>query len=386
MSPESRSVDIVVVGAGVVGLAVACEASARGYRVVVLERDRIGAGAAGVAAGMLAPASEAESEDPALLAFALESCRLYPDWVRSIEATSGVPCRYRTEGSLLVALHRDHVEELERLAGIQARLGLEVTWLNAGAVLAREPSLSPRVVGGLLAENDRQIDPRTYMASMAAAIGKRGGQVLTGASVLEIVVEGGEARGVRYELGGEEREAMAPVTVVAAGAWANTPLRGLLPPLPLRPVKGQILRLRGAPPLKHVLRTSDVYLVPREDGELVVGATAEERGFDTRPTAGPVMDLLREAWRVLPGIYEMELAELGVGFRPALRDNLPVIGPAPVGGLFLAAGHYRHGVMLSAVTAKLLLETIETGHVAELLQPFQLDRLGAAELVRRGCK
>jgi len=373
MSGTDRA-DIIVIGAGVVGLAVAYEAARRGHSVLVLERDRVGAGAAGVAAGMLAPASEAECEDTPFLSLALESCELYPEWVASVEADSGIGCRYRSEGSLLVALHRDHFEELERLAAIQRQLGLEVTWLDSAAIQAREPALSPRVVGGLLAEGDRQIDPRTYMASMVAAVRARGGEILLGARVTSIAETAGRADAVRFMRDGDHREVRAATIVVSAGAWANGPLAGLFPPLPLRPVKGQILRLRGAPLVRHVVRSPDVYLVPREDGELVVGATSEERGFDATATAGAVMDLLREAWRVLPGIYELEFAEAGVGFRPALRDGLPIIGRSAVEGVWLAVGHYRHGVMLAPATARLLLDAIDSGGVPPLLAPFQPGR------------
>jgi glycine oxidase len=150
--------------------------------------------------------------------------------------------------------------------------------------------------------------------------------------------------------------------------------------MPLRPVKGQILRLRGATLLHHVVRTPDVYLVPRVDGELVVGATMEERGFDPDVTAGATLDLLREAWRVLPGISELAVSELGVGFRPALRDNLPAIGPTAVDGLFVATGHFRHGVMLAPITADLAIDAIFEGRTPPLLAPFLPDRLreGAA--------
>ncbi|MCC7090140.1 MAG: FAD-dependent oxidoreductase [Dehalococcoidia bacterium] len=161
MSGTDRA-DIIVIGAGVVGLAVAYEAARRGHSVLVLERDRVGAGAAGVAAGMLAPASEAECEDTPFLSLALESCELYPEWVASVEADSGIGCRYRSEGSLLVALHRDHFEELERLAAIQRQLGLEVTWLDSAAIQAREPALSPRVVGGAACRG-RSADRSTHL-------------------------------------------------------------------------------------------------------------------------------------------------------------------------------------------------------------------------------
>ena len=140
----------------------------------------------------------------------------------------------------------------------------------------------------------------------------------------------------------------------------------------MRPVKGQILRLRGPQLVNHVLRTPDVYLVPREDGELVVGATMEEQGFDTTVTTWAVMDLLRDAWRILPGISELELAETAAGLRPALRDHLPAIGSTRVPGLFVATGHYRHGVLLAPVTARLLAGALDGNPVPEAFDPKRL--------------
>ena len=377
MSHSDSKADLVIVGAGMVGLAIAYEAARTGKRVVVLERDHVGAGAAGVAAGMLAPASELENEDRPLLEFALTSCRLYPEFVRAVELDSGLPCQYRTEGTLLVALHRDHLEELERLARLQATLGLNAHWLTAAELQDREPTLSSRTVGGLFAEDDRQVNPRALLRALVAAIQRRGGAIVTGARDVRLVTHGSALVGVEYVREGVTTTVEARNTVVATGAFAGELLSGLgLGTFPLRPVKGQILRLRGKPLLQHVVRTAEVYLVPRIDGELVVGATSEEQGFDSRMTAGAVLDLLQEAWRVLPGIAELELAELGAGFRPAFRDNLPVIGPGPLDGLYLAVGHYRHGVMLAPVTARLLIETMESGKLPPALLPFQLDRFG----------
>ena len=153
-------------------------------------------------------------------------------------------------------------------------------------------------------------------------------------------------------------------------------------PLPLRPVKGQILRLRGERQLRHVIRTPDIYLVPRADGELVVGATMEELGFDARSTAGAVHHLLREAWRAVPGVAELELAECGVGFRPALRDHLPAIGNVDGAGLFVATGHFRDGVVLAPITARLLADLICDDRPDALLEPFAPARFAAIEAAR----
>jgi glycine oxidase len=165
----------------------------------------------------------------------------------------------------------------------------------------------------------------------------------------------------------------AEVTVVAAGAWSAEVWPEAAGLLPMRPVKGQILRLRGEPLLNHVLRTPDVYLVPREDGGLVVGATTEEQGFDTRVTTWAVMDLLREAWRVLPGVAELEMSEAIAGLRPALRDHQPAIGRTAIEGLLVATGHYRHGIVLAPVTAKLLAGVMDgTATVPPAFDPSRL--------------
>ena len=376
--------DVVVIGGGIIGLSCAYELVCRGKRVVVLERERAGSGAGAVAAGMLAPVSEVETEEPAFVHLALESCGLYPQWIQRIEADAGIECGYREEGSLLLALHRDHEVELERLMRTQRSMGLQSELVSRDAALEKEPYVSPRIVGGLFVPGDRQVNPRRLTQALAAAIRARGGTILEGEAASPLY-EAGHAAGALTE----RIEVRAETTLIAAGAWSpdvwpttpapvyregetsnEAPDAG---PLPMRPVKGQILRLRGPVLVNHVLRTPDVYLVPRTDGELVVGATSEEQGFDTTITTWAVMDLLRDAWRVLPGIAELELAETSVGHRPALRDHLPAIGATSVPGLFVATGHYRHGVLLSPVTGKLLADTLDgSGRVPDAFDPMRL--------------
>lgn len=365
--------DAAVIGGGIIGLACAHELSQRGWRVVVAERDRVGSGAGHVAAGMLAPWGEVESESPALLELALESARLYPEWVRGLEAESGQSCALRTEGHLMLALHRDHAEELERLAAIQRDLGLTARGLTREEVLEREACVSPRVVSGLALPGDTQVDPRRLTSALAAALRARDVEILEGAEAAPLI-EGARVRGAETP----EAEIRCDVVLIAAGAWSATPWPEAAGPLPLRPVKGQVVRLRGQPLVRHVIRTPDVYLVPRQDGEIVVGATSEEQGFDTRITVGAVMDLLREAWRVVPGIAELELAETSAGLRPALRDHLPAIGATAVEGLFVATGHYRHGILLAPMTARLLAEAMVSASAPSLLAPFSPIRLQAA--------
>lgn len=368
------SASVAVVGAGIVGLSVAFELARRGAEVLVLERAHVGAGAAGVAAGMLAVAGEAEHETPDLAGLCLESQRLYPGFVRAAEEASGLPCGLRQDGTLLVALGRDEEGELERLRRFQERLGLSCTWLDGDQAREQEPHLSPRVTAALLAPGDHQVDPRAMLAGLEQAVRARGGRVCTGAQVTAFETEGGRVSGVA----GPTFAVRCAAAVLAAGAWSGTDPASPGRPIPVRPVKGQLVRLRGPALLRRVVRAPDVYLVPRRDGELVVGATVEEQGFDATPTAGAVMDLLWRARLAVPAVYDLALAEVGVGFRPATRDHLPLIGAADVPGLYVATGHFRHGVLLAPATAVLLADLILEGRASPLLAPFAPERLWRA--------
>ena len=369
--------DIVIIGAGVIGLAIAFELVRRNRSVLVLERDRVGAGATWASAGMLAPVSEAEAEEPAVVDLALESHRLYPEFVEAVEAASGLSCGFRQEGTLVVALGRDDEEEIEHLREAQQSRGLRSVRLTADEVFEREPHLSGWVTGGLLAAEDYQVDPRLLAKALATAVRNGGGSIEEGARVETLESEGNRIRRVSGQRGGREFAIDCDTVVVAAGAWSSTTIDSPVSRFGIRPVKGQIARLRGPHLIRHVLRTPEVYLVGRSDGQLVVGATMEELGFDSTPTAGAVMDLLRKAWRVLPGIYDCAFAEFSVGLRPAARDHMPLIGATEMDGVFLATGHYRHGILLTPATALLMADLIVHGSESSLLTPFGVERLQA---------
>jgi glycine oxidase len=421
--PESTG--IVVVGGGIIGLSIAWEARRRGHQVVLVDKLRCGGGATPVAAGMLAPVSEADPSLPAMIELGLESCRLYPDFVAGIERQTGLDCGYRREGTLAIALHRDHREQLEHRARAHQELGLKAERLSGREVLKLEPALSPRVVGGLRTEIDRQVDPRLLATALRRAAEDGGATIVEGAELAALhhddggslvavtlrgaaegspdaagapdavtgepadgtsrtpdpsgvgagTVAGGGVAETRPTTGFWERTLRVSSAILCAGVWT----RDLLPELAaltLHPVKGQVLRLHGDMPINHVIATPDVYMVPRRSGELVIGASAEEQGFDERPTAGVAMDLLVHAWRALPSIYELEIREINVGLRPALRDHMPAIGALDLPGVFVATGHYRNGIMLAPVTAKHLVDAIESGEVPAALAPFDPLRFG----------
>jgi glycine oxidase len=376
MSDLPARSDVVVVGGGVVGLALAYELARRGRAVLVLDRDDVAGVATRAAAGMLAPTSEADLSERALVELELDSLRRYPEFVADLERLTGEACGYRTEGTLWVALNRDQDGDLERLFTMQGAKGLPARRLSAAEALAFEPHLTGRIVAGLLAEGDHQIDPRALAGALRSAVARLGGQVVSGCRVDRIEHSGDEVVAVSGAVGDRALRVRCPAAVLAGGVWSED-VDAPLPPLGLRPVKGQLVRLTGPELIRHVVRSPDVYLVPRHGGELLVGATMEEQGLDARPMAGAVLDLLREAWRLLPGVYDLAVSEVSVGFRPALRDHLPVIGAAAVRGLYVATGHFRNGVLLAPATAHHLAEWIVGGAAPAALAPFALERLEA---------
>jgi glycine oxidase len=352
--------DVVVVGAGVIGAAVAWRAAQRGVPVTLVD-PQPGCGASWAAAGMLAPVAEAAYGEESLLALCLDSARRYPGLLAELAGASPVPVRHPTAGTLVVAFDGDDLRALETLAGYHEELGLPVRRVTAREARRLEPLLSPRLRGGLALDGDHAVDPRALLAALLDAGGRAGTRLLR-QRVERVVLDGGRAAGVRLDTG----EVMtASTVVVAAGCWSGPagPLADLPSHLvpPVRPVKGQVLRLRGETGPLALTRTvrgwvhgSPVYAVPYGDGRVVVGATSEERGFDTTVTAGAAYALLRDALALLPALGELELVEATARLRPGTPDNAPLLGPTDVPGLVLATGHYRNGVLLTPATADAL--------------------------------
>jgi glycine oxidase len=401
VSPQSLAPDVVVVGGGVIGLAVAWRARQSGMSVVVLERDAVGERCAtGVAAGMLAPVSEVEFGDAGrrVLELGLRSARMWPDFAAELEETvapglAGTAAAdppsvgLRRSGTLLVARDHDEARELERQLVLRESLGLQARRLLPSAARELEPALAPTVRLALEAPEDHSVDPRRVLAALRGACELSAVQLREHAPVARVDVEGLRPNGVeagRMPAGPDgRRERDAPTApsgravgvtladgtrvraaqvVLAAGAWTSE-LAGLPTHarVAVRPVKGQILRLRdpdGPGLLQRVLRFAGGYLVPRGDGRYVLGATVEERGFEQRPTAGGVYELLRDAHELVPGVRELQIEELSVGFRPATPDNVPVVGRGALDGLVWATGHHRNGILLAPLTAALVTDAL----------------------------
>ena len=344
--------DAVIVGAGVIGLACAWRAAQSGLRVRVLERDEPGSGASGVAAGMLAPVGEATWGEEALLGAALASHAMWPRFAEELAEVGEAQTSLLRNGALHVALDADEAGELRRRFELMRSLELDAEWLTGRECRALEPGLGPSVFAGVRAPHEAGVDPVAIVAALRRACEREGAEIVTGARVTGALWEGDTLGGVTTE-DGEHR---ADATVLAAGAWAGSvpwlPAEALPP---VRPVKGQILTLRGSarePVAGRIVVSERVYLVPRADGRLIAGATVEEMGWDTRVTAGGVLELLREAFRALPGTAELELERVVAGLRPGTPDNAPIVGRGGVQGLLCATGHFRNGILLAPLTAQ----------------------------------
>lgn len=372
MSSQSRQADVVVMGAGPIGLAVAWRLAQSAMAVTVVD-PAPGRGAVWAAAGMLAPVTEVHPGEAKLLALNLDSAQRYPDFVAELEQASGLDTGYRTEGTLVVARDRDDLAAIDELAKLQESLGLQVERLGSQEIRALEPGLAPSVRGGLRVESDHQVDGRALVAALLEACRRSGVQIVN-ARVQQVRVEAGHARGVVLDSG---EFIPAPTVVIAAGVWSGA-IDGLPPGLlPVRPVKGQIVYLRGpvSPPLlSRNVRGVEVYLAPRRDGRLAVGATMEEQGFDTTATAGGVHELLRAARELVPGIDELQFDEVAVGLRPATADNGPLLGPTGVPGVFAATGHFRNGVLLTPATAAALDAWVRGALPSDAASAFGADR------------
>lgn len=361
---SEKSYDAIVAGAGVIGLAIAWELHQQGASVLVVDRDRPGAGATSVAAGMLAPTGELDFGEPALLEMNMVSAGMYPEFVASVERVCGGLLGYQRMGGLHVALDRDEAAELKRVHELQLELGLRADWLGPGATREIEPGVSPSLTGAVLVEDDGAIDPRVLTAGLLEALAAESVEVRGGTEVVDVGRRQGQVESVVLE-GGER---IATRNFVAA-AGAETGRAGWLPEEvrpPVRPVKGQIVELKGDPAdpvCQRILASERVYLVPRRDGRLIVGATVEELGFDSEVTAGGVYELLREAYRLLPEVSELAFLDVVAGLRPGTPDNLPIVGPTSIGGLYLATGHYRNGILLAPITARAIGDAIGGGTI-----------------------
>lgn len=361
---------VLVVGAGTIGLSIGWQVARAGYPVEVFERGEAGRGTSWLAAGMLAPDAEIQFEELELYRLNRESLRRWPAFARDLEAASGTSVDYRDEGTLVVADDRDSAEALRRLYDFQRKHGLSVEWCTGAEAREIEPYLAPRLAAAVYAPSDHQVDNRRLVEALTSALTAQGGTLHERTAVRAVVPDA--RRPALVTEAGDRVEGCR--VVLAAGVWSQS-VRGIEPDARprVRPVKGQMIELHVERPfdLQHVVRGPDAYLAPKSDGRLLVGATSEEMGFDTTVTAGALYDLLEGAWEIVPGIYDLSVRDVWAGLRPASRDHAPILGSTDAApGIVYATGHYRHGILLTPVTAEEVARLILHGETSDWLKPF----------------
>ena len=372
----SSTTKVAIIGGGVIGLSIGWRLARAGLAVSIFERGRTGRGASWAAAGMLAAGSEVEPGESVLFGLLRRSQEMWPRFAVEIAAASGIDVGLRQEGTLSVALNADELGRLRQTYALQQSLGVAAHWIGRDEALALEPCLNPRLTGAILVAGDHQVDNRILVDALKLCFTRAGGVLHEEIGDVTVKVADGVATGIAAGAVVYESD----VVIVAAGAWS-----ALVPGLPavarppVRPVKGQMLKLAmdpAAPLITRTLWTQKAYIVPRLDGALLVGATTEERGFDTTLTAGGMLSLLESVWRVLPGVEELPLIESWAGFRPGSRDDAPILGATGIDGLILATGHHRNGILLTPITADTIAELVLTGRTDPAIAAFSLARFG----------
>jgi glycine oxidase len=369
---------VVVIGAGVIGLGIAWRLAARGAAVAVFDKGAAGAGASHAAAGMLAACAEAEPGEEALVALGRASQTRWPAFAAELEQASGIDVGLRAEGTLVLALTADDQARLGHQLVFQQQLGLPLQWISAAETRRREPHLAGKLAGAVFSPQDTQVDNRKLAAALRIAAETAGASINEHRGVNAISSHAGRADGIVLADG---TKIAADVVVLAAGAWSRD-IAGVAPELrpPVRPIKGQMLALRMDPSaalLSHVVWAPGAYLVPRRDGRLLVGATVEEKGYDTSLTAGGILTLLEAAWRAVPAVEELPIEEMWVGHRPGSRDDAPILGAGPIEGLIYATGHHRNGILLAPITADAIARLVLDGAADPAIRPFGIERFGS---------
>jgi glycine oxidase len=370
--------NVAIIGAGVIGLGIAWRLAMRGVPVAVFDKGACGAGASHAAAGMLAACAEAEPGEEALVTLGRASQARWPAFAAELKQASGVDVGLRPEGTLVVALTSDDQARLNHQLVFQQKLGLPLQWITAAETRRRKPHLAGKLAGAVFSPEDTQVDNRKLAAALRIAAEAAGARISEQQAVKTISNDAGRIDGIVLADG---RKVAADVVVLAAGAWSRS-IDGLAPELrpPVRPIKGQMLALRmdpAAPLLTHVVWAPGAYLVPRLDGRLLVGATVEEKGYDTSLTAGGILTLLEAAWRVVPAVEELPIDEMWVGHRPGSRDDAPILGTGLIDGLIYATGHHRNGILLTPITADAIAELVLDGAADPAIRPFSIERFGS---------
>ncbi len=364
--------DVIVLGGGIIGCATAWELARRGQAVAVVERGAIGAEASKAAAGILSAQMDLERPGP-FFELCQVSRRMYGGWVRELERASRTPVGYHVDGILYLARTKDEAERMGRRSRWQRKRGLRVERWSPREVRRREPNVDGSIAAGFFFPTEAQVDNVAIMEALAVACRKAGVTVMDGTTAIRVLTRRRRVVGVQTSRGAYQ----APVVVNCLGSWA--PLMGVLPRPAVVPARGQMLAF-DAPPrlLRHVVMAEAAYGVQRRDGRLIVGSTVELVGYDRRVTLEGMAKILSGFRTMVRGeiLDRCTFVECWAGLRPCSQDRLPILGATPIEGLLVAAGHFRHGILLAPVTAALMAELILGRRPSCNLAPFSLSRFG----------
>lgn len=362
--------DIIIVGGGVIGCSIAWRLAQSGLKVTVFERGRAGHEASRAAAGMLSPQCEAQGPGP-FFDFCLRSRAMYRSFAEELTEASGIDVGYKDDGTLFVVLEGDDQEERIEWASWQLEAGLSIEHLSAEDTRKLEPGVTELATRAIFLPGEHQIENRRLMDALEAAMKRTAVELIEEAEVSALTTESGRVTGVvsagkRFDAG---------VVIVAAGAWSSQLLEPLGLNVKVIPARGQMIAVRArACPLKRVLHSSKVYVVPRNDGRILIGATVEYAGFHKAVTAGAINQLLSAAVELVPSIANCEIVEMWCGLRPDTVDHLPIIGASGVDNLLLALGHFRNGILLAPITAESVTQLTNSNRPPDALGPFGIDR------------
>lgn len=361
--------DVIIVGGGVIGLSVARELAVQGRSILVLDRGNPRDSTSWAAAGMLAPQSEAGRASP-FFDLCLTSAKLYREWANHLHEESGVDPEYADSGLLFVAATEEALCRLKQNLEWQQSAGLKGELLSPEATVRLEPHLTLPFAGAVFLPDECHITPRRLLESLTGACTVKGVEIRSGVRVLDIQQAGGHVTGVRTSA-----EQFGAGNVIIASGVRSPEIGGLSPKIPVTPRKGQILSLTSdSREFTHMIRWEHAYMVPRRSGELIVGATNEDAGFDRSITPAGVGSLLQSVQQLSLHVADLPIGEIWTGLRPATPDGLPVIGRAGLEGLFYATGHYRNGILLAPITASSVVSLIENRPAPVPLEAFAPSR------------
>ena len=371
--------DVVIIGGGVIGCAIAYYLRKSGVEVTVVEKGDIGAEASSAAAGLLAPLGSLSGPGP-LADLLLASWSIFPALVPELERASGVHLTYEQSGSLRVARNPKNIDNLRKRMNAWQPLGLEMQWLTGDEARQREALLAPDISAAIYAPEEAQVKAPHVVKAFARAATNLGAKLCAYHKVIGMDFHENKVTRVCTDHG---LEIACEHVIVATGAWTRDLERLLDISLPVEPQRGQILTLKQPssppPPLKHIIFGEAIYLAPKNNGTIVVGATKEEVGFEKHLTAGGIGWLLSTAVRLLPGLEGAAIDQMWTGLRPKTPDNLPILGNAPsLENVTLAVGHGSIGIMSSAITGNSIAELVVTGRVPEIIAPFSVERFEKA--------